>query len=179
MLRISPSNVSSALFLLCIATTLGSAAQQHALESAANSNSSLNSSDALQKIYVDQFCHILPDQIDLSVENDLSALPTDPVICHRESVLTSRHLEETIKDGVPQRSIVKISEQEYLLQDVTTEPVAFVVEQLVPDGWQVDSDPRPTEMIGSTAAFRVIAQPGQTVRLHVGLRHANPMREWD
>src|SRR5215813_11593927 len=53
MLRISPLNVSSALFLLCIATTLGGAAQQHALESAANSNSSLNSSDALQKIYVD------------------------------------------------------------------------------------------------------------------------------
>lgn len=53
----------------------------------------------------------------------------------------------------------------YLLQNVTAEPVIFVVEQLVSEGWQVDSDPQPTEMVGATALFRVHAQPGETVRL--------------
>lgn len=169
MLRIFPANVL-AVFLLCTVMVPGSTGQQTA---------PVNSGDALQKIYVDQFCHILPDQTDLSVENDVSDLPMDPAVCHRESVLTSKHLEKTVKDGVSQRSIVNISEQEYLLQDVTTEPVAFVIEQLVPEGWQVDSEPQPAEMIGSTAVFRVIAQSGQTVRLHVGMRHANPIIESD
>ena len=99
----------------------------------------------------------------------------DPVICRLEFVHTSNHLEETVKDGVTRSSVVTISEQEYLLQNVTAQPVIFVVEQQVAEGWQVDSDPQPAGMIGSTALFRVNAEPGQIVRLHVGERHAHPI----
>jgi hypothetical protein len=99
----------------------------------------------------------------------------DPVICHLEYVHTSKHLEDTVKDGMTRNSVVTISEQEYLLQNVTAEPVIFVVEQHVAEGWQVDSDPQPTEMVGSTALFRVNAEPGQIVRLHVGERRADPV----
>jgi hypothetical protein len=78
-----------------------------------------------------------------------------------------------------QREHISISEQEYLLQDVTAGPVIFEVREFVPSQWQVDSDPQPVETVafsgknvGSAAVFRVNAQPGETVRLHVGLRDA-------
>jgi hypothetical protein len=48
--------------------------------------------------------------------------------------------------------------------------VAFVVNQPLPKGWRIDSDPQPIDLQGSTATFRVIAEPGQIVRLHVGER---------
>jgi hypothetical protein len=117
-----------------------------------------------REIHVDQNCRIVQG----------SSLQTDPEICHLESVHTSNHIEETINDGA-QRNFVQISEQDYLLQDVTTEPVTFVVEHFVPKEWQIDSDPQPTLMNGSTAVFRVNAQPGQIVRLHVGMRNSKPV----
>jgi hypothetical protein len=85
-------------------------------------------------------------------------------------------MEEAIAGNAMQRNWVSITEQEYLLQNVTTAPVAFVVEQFVPQGWRVDSDPQPTQIVGPTALFRVYAQPGEIVRLHVGLRHTKPLR---
>lgn len=126
---------------------------------ASNSSAPALSNATPKEIHVDQNCHILPDQT------------TDPAICHLESVHTSSHPEETVRDGVTRRSMVEIAEQEYLLQDVTGERVIFVVEQSVPKGWSVDSDPQPTEMHGRKAVFRVSVDPGQIVRLHVGLRH--------
>lgn len=129
---------------------------------AANSTAPILSSATPKEVRVDQNCHILPDR------------KTDPAICHLESVFTSSHPEETTSEGVARRSIVKIAEQEYLLQNVTRELVIFVVEQHVPRGWRVDSDPQPIAMQGNKAVFRVSADPGQIVRLHVGLRHAIP-----
>lgn len=120
-------------------------------------------STQLKEIHVDQSCHILPD------------LTIDPAICHLESVLTSEHPEETIRDGVTSDTTVYIREQEYLLGNVTAKPVVFVVEQPVPEGWTIDSDPKPAETRGTTAIFRVNADPGQVVRLHVGMRHAVPI----
>jgi hypothetical protein len=58
---------------------------------------------------------------------------------------------------------------------VTTDPNTFVAEQFVPQGWVVDSDPQPTEIAGTTASFRVYAQPGEIVRLHLGLRLTSPL----
>lgn len=118
-----------------------------------------------KEIRVDQNCRILPGRM------------ADPTICRLESVLTSSHPEEMIREGVTRRSEVYIAEQEYLLQNVTGEPVIFVVEQLVPKGWKIDSDPQPTEVQGTKAVFRVGADPGQMVRLHVGLRHAIPVSD--
>jgi hypothetical protein len=97
------------------------------------------------------------------------------MICHLESVLTSEHTEETIVGNELRRSNVRVTEQTYVLQNVTTDPAIFVVEEPVPAGWHVDSDPQPTETNGLTAVFRVHAQPGEIVHLHVGLRHTKPL----
>lgn len=123
------------------------------------------SNATLKEIRVDQNCRILPDRT------------TDPTVCRLESVHTSSHPEEMTREGVTRRTEVYIAEQEYLLQNATGEPVIFVVEQLVPKGWNIDSDPQPTEVQGTKALFRVGADPGQIVRLHVGLRHAIPVSD--
>jgi len=123
-------------------------------------------------IVVDQSCRILPDS-DPAVLGDHNDAFRDPVVCHLESVLASRHVEERISSG--DRSLVRIREHEFILQNVTDSPAVFVVRQAVPEGWSVDSDPQPTATEDSTAVFRVFAEPGQIVRLHVGLRNAIPM----
>jgi hypothetical protein len=123
-------------------------------------------------IVVDQSCRILPDS-DPAVLGDHNDAFRDPVVCHLESVLASRHIEERISSG--DRSLVRIREHEFILQNVTDSPAVFVVRQAVPEGWSVDSDPQPTTVDGETAVFRVNAEPGQIVRLHVGLRNAIPL----
>jgi hypothetical protein len=129
----------------------------------------------LLEIHVDQECHILPPTSQPPGAKR-PRLHKDPLICHLESVAESNHVEETIAGNQVRRSDVRIQEQTYVLQNVTTDPTTFVVEQFVPQGWMVDSDPQPTKMDGPTAVFQVSADPGQTVQLHVGLRHTKPLR---
>jgi hypothetical protein len=104
-------------------------------------------------------------------------LRNDHAICHLESILTSHHIEETLRDGARQRNNVSVAEQEYLLQNVTSEPVTFVVKHALPEDWKVDSDPQPIKIADNTAFFRVNAEPGQIVRLHVGEHHAEPLAD--
>ena len=95
------------------------------------------------------------------------------IVCHIESEHNSDHWEQTppiTPNGRPIRRIVIIREREYVLQNVSASPVTFVVTQTLRKGWSVDSDPQPTEVTASGAIFRVQAQPGQIVRLHVGTR---------
>jgi hypothetical protein len=163
------ANISSRLFLVGSVMSLAvTGCHRSGLQQmASTSTAPAVPGAALKEIHVDQKCQILQGYGD-------GTLRTDSVICHLEYVHTSKHLEETVKDGVTRSNVVTVAEQEYLLQNVTTEPVIFVVEHAVPKEWQIDSDPKPTEMIGSTAVFRVNAQPGQIVRLHVGERRAYP-----
>ena len=157
--------VASAVVLLAV-----TGCHRADLQPASNSVAPAVNSAALKEIHVDQKCQIL------EIHGDRIRNPqTDPAVCHFDYVNTSRHLEESVKDGTTRNNVVTISEQEYLLHNVTAEPVIFVVEELVPEGWQVDSDPQPTKMVGSTALFRVNAQPGEIVRLHVGERQARPI----
>ena len=128
------------------------------------------------EIHVDQHCHI--------VAADPSAPPnaahkTTGGLVFRSSrgacTFESQHISQQWADepdgnGGMQRRLVTIREQEYLLHDVLNVPVTFVVAEYLADGWSVDSDPQPDAMEGHTAIFRVNAVPGQTVRLHVGLR---------
>jgi hypothetical protein len=125
------------------------------------------------EIHVDQLCRILPNPNQPLAANGKKPHPkADYIVCHLESVNSSSHVEEMLVSGTRQRTSVSIHEQEYVLQNILPEPATFVIENPVPKDWQVDSDPQPTEMAGSVAIFRVEAQPGQIVRLHVGLRHA-------
>jgi hypothetical protein len=120
-------------------------------------------------IIVDKSCLIQPES-DPAVLGDHNDAFRDEAICHLESVLSSHHIEEKINEGERSRFLVRVAEQEYLLLNPTDKPSVFTVRHDVPEGWTVDSDPQPTSMDGSTAVFKVNAEPGQRVRLHVGVR---------
>jgi hypothetical protein len=150
-------------------TVCHSARLLHAAPRQADSSNSA----PLKEIHVDQRCKVLLDQSDALTGFTKSDLKHHHAICRLASVHTSQHVEETLQGG-KQRSKVTIAEREYLLQNVTSEPVAFVVEQPLPENWKIDSDPKPAKIVDATAFFRVSAEPGQIVRLHVGERHANP-----
>jgi hypothetical protein len=130
----------------------------------------------LKEIHVDRRCKILQEESDALSDLTEADLRNDHAICHLESVLTSHHIEEALRDGVMQRNKVTVAEQEYLLQNVTSAPVTFVVEHVLPDDWKVDSDPQPVKVVDNKAFFRVNAEPGQIVRLHVGEHHADPVQ---
>jgi hypothetical protein len=133
----------------------------------------------LKEIHVDRRCKILQEESDALSDLTEADLRNDHAICHLESVLTSHHIEEALRDGVMQRNKVTVAEQEYLLQNVTSAPVTFVVEHVLPDDWKVDSDPQPVKVVDNKAFFRVNAEPGQIVRLHVGEHHADPVPDAD
>lgn len=120
-----------------------------------------------RQVYVDDHCQVLSGGGFLS----------DPDVCRfdGQGVQSSSHVAAKDVDGVRQHSLVSVHEQTYMLQDVTSEPVVFVVAQQVPDGWHVDSDPQPSQVKENVAIFRVTAQPGQIVRLHVGVAHETPI----
>lgn len=131
----------------------------------------------LKEVHVDRSCKILQDESDALSDYTEADLRNDHAICNLESVHTSHHVEEVLRDGVRLRNKVTVVEQEYLLQNVTSAPVTFVVEHVLPDDWKVDSDPQPVKVVDNTAFFRVNAEPGQVVRLHVGERQADPIAE--
>jgi hypothetical protein len=125
-------------------------------------------------IIVDKACLIQPDS-DPTVLGDHNDAFRDDAICHLESVLSSHHVEEKIADGERSRFFVRVDEQEYVLQNPTNKPALFTVRHNVPENWTVDSDPSPSSMDGSTAVFLVNAEPGQRVRMHVGMHRNFPM----
>ena len=174
ILRMSKTHLSLAA-LLGIGITLGfghpSAFPQ--------SSSPAQPSAPLKEIHVDRSCKILLDESDALSDLSEADLQNDHAICHLESVLTSHHVEEALRDGVMQRSKISVAEQEYLLQNVTSEPVTFVVEHVLPEDWKVDSDPQPLKVVDNKAYFRVNAEPGQIVRLHVGEHHTDPIADTD
>jgi hypothetical protein len=131
------------------------------------------------EIHVDQQCRILPDPNQPVAPGAKPPHPHhDAIVCHLEGVLHSDHMEETTVSGKQHKFLVSVAEQEYVLQNVNSEPAIFIVEQLVRPDWAIDSDPPPIQMVpaptgtsGQIALFRANAVPHQIVRLHVGMRH--------
>jgi len=123
-----------------------------------------------REIHVNRDCLILPAPADRTPRLDLQ-LRHDAVVCHLEAQLNSQHKEEMVVGDELLVSKVKIQEQEYILQNITTGPVVFVVEHHVPEKWRIDSDPLPEAYEGPIAFFRINAAPSEIVRLHVGMRH--------
>ena len=150
-------------------------AQQPASPSASNPAAARIPYSPFLEIHVDDRCHILPDP-DHPLPGKKPRPHTDPVICHLEGIASSAHMEESIVGHELRRNWIDITEQEYVLQNIAEDPVIFVVEQYVPPGWVVDSDPQPKQMSGQTAIFLANAKPGEIVHLHVGLRHTKPLR---
>ena len=127
-------------------------------------------------IVVDKSCLIQPESDPLILGDHVDAF-RDDAICHLESVFSSHHIEEKITETERSRFFVRVAEQEYVVQNPTDKLAVFVVRHDVPQNWKVDSDPQPNGMDGSTAVFRLNAEPGQRVRLHMGMHrryHINP-----
>ena len=120
-------------------------------------------------IHVDKYCRILPATDALPPRRNPDAY-YDSAICRLTGSGASSHLEERFAGSKRRRFLVQIREQTYMLFNPTDAPVVFVVEQAVPTGWEIDSDPQPAEMQGQIAIFRPNANPGQRVELHVGMR---------
>jgi len=116
---------------------------------------------------------LIEPQSDPLVLGDRVDARRDDAICHLESVLSSHHVEEKITDGQRSRYFVRVAEQEYVVQNPTDKPAVFIVHHEIPENWIVDSDPQPASIDGSTAVFRLVAEPGQRVRLHVGMHRSD------
>jgi hypothetical protein len=124
------------------------------------------------EIYIDGQCRVYTQKPPTpSHPNPKAAFHFDDHVCHFESEHTSTRWDYIPNGtGTPKATNVTIVEHEYILTNPMAQPVTFVVGQFVPKNWTIDSDPQPTEITNSIAMFRVIAQPGQTVRLHVGAK---------
>lgn len=131
--------------------------------------------DVALQIHVDARCRIVPEAAHPFPGHKPGPF-RDANICHTETVLNSVHREEQISGNQLLRSNVRVSEQTYVLQNITGDHVVFVLEFPVPDGWKIDSDPQPNRFDGPVAIFPVHAQPGEIVRLHVGMRHTTALK---
>jgi hypothetical protein len=127
------------------------------------------------EIRIDEDCRILPDLA--NVQPGKKARPqTDANICHLEDETTSEHVEQRVAGNQLLRNHVEVQEHTLVLWNPWNTLVTFVVQQIVPKNWTIDSDPSPRQMIGQVAFFPVQVQPGKVERLHVGMRHTSPMR---
>jgi hypothetical protein len=121
------------------------------------------------QIEVDQYCRI----VTMDLSDPAAPRPHygfDRIVCHTESAKETLRWEETIANGTVKRRLVEIREHEFLLQNPYPQPVTFLVHQTLPKRYHIDSDPQPSDVTDSVATFRVVGNPGQTVRLHVGWR---------
>jgi hypothetical protein len=123
-------------------------------------------------IHVDETCRILPSNDGAPIRKKPRPY-RDSAVCDLEGPKDSTHWEEKITGNLLERTFVHVKERTLVFQDIADGPVMYIVQYDVPQGWFVDSDPQPWQTVGQTAYFRVYVKPGETIRLHVGVR-----REW-
>jgi hypothetical protein len=122
-------------------------------------------------VHVDERCRIfVEDRTSPGQSFSKPHFSTDRDICHLEAVAHTKHWEYLPDDGVIRRTLVNVVEQQYVLHDPFPYTVDFMVDQSLPPGWRVDSDPPPAETNGNMITYHVVVKAGQTVRLHVGER---------
>lgn len=131
-----------------------------------------DSEDGPRPIHVDGDCRILPNSAPILPRQKPNPYH-DYNVCYLQSARDSTHWEESSSGHELRRTFVYVREHEFVLQDVTDLPAMFIVEQTIPQGYSVDSDPQPWQVAGLKAYFHVYVKPGETVRLHVRWR-----REW-
>jgi hypothetical protein len=134
---------------------------------------SLKASDG--NIYVNADCEIFPG-LTLPLAGRKPQGVWIPEVCHVENVEQSERREEKTAGDEVERANIEIREQEYVLQNISMKPVVFKVLEQLPEGWGVDSDPKPVKIDGPVAIFEAHAGPWETVRLHVGIRHTKELK---
>jgi hypothetical protein len=137
---------------------------------------SLRASDG--KIYVNTACEVFP-RLTLPFTDHKPKGEWIPTVCHLEKVGHSERTEEKPAGGEALPVQVEIREEDVVLQNITVKPVVFAVVARVPEGWSLDSNPKPVTVAGTVAIFEVHAGPWETVRLHVGMRHARDLKPKD
>jgi hypothetical protein len=125
------------------------------------------------EIYIDGQCRVYSQPNPTPAHpNPKAAFHLEDHVCHFESELTSNHWEyKPDVRGIPKSTYVTVFEHEYVLTNPLPQPVTFVIGQVLPKGWMIDSDPPPVEITNSLAIFRAVAQPGETIRVHVGAKN--------
>ena len=130
---------------------------------------------AATEIHVDQRCRILPNSSTLP--SGKKAHPrSDWNTCHLESVFDTKHRVQTVVGSELQRSDVEIFEQQYVLGNRSQQPEVFMIEQPALKGWTIEGDPPPFRVADGKEFYRAWVQPGETVRLHVGMRKMTPLK---
>ncbi|GAA3761338.1 DUF4139 domain-containing protein [Terriglobus aquaticus] len=106
----------------------------------------------------------------LSYAADRAVRVTPEVAAQPDS--RSRQVQQiTVARGVMTVRSAEVAEETYLVHNAAGDVRTVIVERPKRSGWTLDSDPRPEETSANAYRFRVVAQPGETVRLHVGERH--------
>lgn len=86
---------------------------------------------------------------------------------------TRKVIHLAIKKGVMTETSTDVAEVEYLVRNAAPDVRLVIVEQPIRQGWTLDSEPIPAETTPMAYRFRVVTEPQETVRLHVGERHTN------
>lgn len=85
-----------------------------------------------------------------------------------------RHI--TVHDGYLIERTEQARDVTYVVHNTAGDARTVILEHPVQDGWKLSSDTKPVETTASLYRFRVAPQPGETVRLHVGLTHVENTR---
>jgi hypothetical protein len=128
-----------------------------------------SSADASNEFHVDGSCRVHETVTGPKGSKDHTY--RDRGICAVDPVHVSYRTETDIASSPRKRTHVTIREHTFTFHNPTTQPAVFVLEQVVPKGWEIDSDPQPDKVEGTVARFLIHAEPRQTVSVHVGMRN--------
>ncbi len=94
-----------------------------------------------------------------------------------EGRLNSSHLRHiAVHDGYLVESNEEIREVTYVVHNAASDARTVLIEHPVQNGWKLTSEVKPVETTATLYRFSVAAQPGETVRLHVGEAWTGPAR---
>jgi hypothetical protein len=119
----------------------------------------------------------LTDPIHAGEKRLLSYAVDQAVHVSTEGHLNTAHLQHvTVHDGILTARSEDIREVTYLVHNAASDARDVILEHPQEDGWKLNSEVKPVETSVSSYRFRVITQPGETVRLHVGETHTDATR---
>jgi len=119
----------------------------------------------------------LLDPIHPAEKRLLSYAADQAVHVSTESQNNSNHVDHvTASKGVLVLHRAEVREITYVIHNAAATNRTIVLEHPVQNGYTLDSDPKPEETTPSVYRFRVSAAAGETVRLHVGVRHRGVTR---
>lgn len=119
----------------------------------------------------------LTDTIHAGEKRLLSYAVDQAVHVSTEGHLYSTHLRHlTVHDGYLTERNEEVREVTYVVHNAAAETRNVIIEHPVEDGWKLTSEAKPVETSASFYRFSVVAQPGATVRLHVGEAKTGALR---